>query len=91
MYVRVRTIVVCRSRKGWLASCNGQTASVESPPARPLHPAKAAIALAEAMYPRTPHRVMRQTNLLYSVEVQMPDAASVPSVPLVPSPAERRP
>jgi len=91
MWVRVRTIAVCRSRKGWMASSDGQTASVESTPARPLHPARAAIALAAAMYPRTPHRVMRQTNLLYSVEVQMPDAASVPSVPLVPSPAERRP
>ena len=69
---RVYTITVCRSKRGYMATCNGQTASVDATPTRDVHPGRAALAVAEQLYPRTEHVVRRLNNFRYALEVEQP-------------------
>jgi hypothetical protein len=104
--VRVYTITVCRSKRGYMATCNGQTASVSQSPFGSRHhsagesdlphPGRAALAVAEQLYPRTPHVVRRINNFRYALEVSQSPFGAGPPIPheptaCVPSPSEPQP
>lgn len=75
MSLRVYPIVVRELDKGkaFLAHCNGRETKA-------ANPCQAAIDVAAAAYPSTPHKVRRVTPLVFSLEVDVPEQPA-PEVP----------